>query len=549
MKAESEKERLSQQETLEHLLREIDPTDMVRVYHSAHNGEGHYGIYCALIPADRTERVLSSSQWDLRHGAGMPTALGKYADEEGGAQYLRFGSEDGIEPLVIDRMFFGVKEDYVEVSEEFRLFHNLYHDRKQNRYIKIDDSGNEDVIAIVKPRSVDIRLKEIRQFLAVKEMYLSIQFDCMVFSSKSLAEMGLAQGGSDERDGLAYWNLSYSVPLGNPGKRSFSVLQGKRLIGPFPKVKSGFEGFAAERANQYSDFIIGMDDNGDDRFYTCDPNLLSNYFGANPDAPHYVTPVNFRKQVLDKYYREPSKYKIDDGVLSCGALWHIRIDNHHDDKVCAMLGDLGTLSYQEQLHWRSYNFASSSRISEVTWRRDFLLEWTESDRPEHAFQERYRKLSEVCQENLGWQIFLPLAHGDEHHIQGIRVPATDEQQDFDSLILGLATILVDSLNLSDLKRLTPESRSTLSIQTLENVLKSCDTGGYGEHIDFLRGIQSLRSSGAAHRKGQNYTKAAANFGANSQNLRTVFANILWQAVDLLDYLITIVESQKLSALS
>ena len=479
----------------------------------------------------------------------MPGALGKHVEDESEAQYLRFGNEYGIEPLVIDREFHGLKENYLEISEEFRLFHNLYHDRAQDRYIKLDGSGNEDVVAIVKPRSVEIRLKEIRQFLAVKEMYLSIQFDCMVFSDKTIEEMGLAGGNVHTSDGLACWNLSYGDGgfYRDPAKRSFSILYGKRLIGPLPKAKSGFEGFAEESAKQHAEFIIGMDDDGDDLRYTCNPDLLSNYFGANPSAPHYVTPVNFRKRVLDRYYQEPSKYKVEDGMLSCGSLWDMRIDNHHDDKVCALLGDLGLLPHQEQLHWQSYNIASPSGYSEVAHHRNFLVEWVESDRPEHAFEERYRDLAEMCQENLGWQIFLPLESGDEYRIQGLRVPATDEQRDFDGLVLDLATILVDSLNVVRLKSLLPQSQETRGIYLMDALLKNCGADDAREHIAFLHNLQALRSSGSAHRKGGRYASVARRFGVGDQNLRTAFTDILWEAVAFMDYLIAVVENQRIPA--
>ena len=538
MSAETEKVRLSQQGTLDDLLRRIGLTEMVTVCHSSHNGDEYWSIYCALIPSEKIEQVLSSSRWDLMRGSGTPSSIGVYGGGAHNAEYLRFGNEDGIEPLVIDRDFHGLKGNYLEISEEFRLFHNLYHDRKEDRYIKFDDSGNEEVVAIVKPKSAEIRMKEIRQFLAVRGMYLSIQFSITVSSSKTIEEMGLTAGGRDVRDELACWNLSYN--------RSSSNLQGIRLIEPLPKAKSGFEGFAEEPTKQYADFIIGMDDNGDEIVHTCNPDKLSNFFEANPEAPYYVTWVSFRKQVLDKYYQQPSKYKIEDGTLSCGSLWYMRIDNHHNDKVCAMLGDLGLLPHQEQLHWKSHNIASTSGYSEVTFRRDFKAEWVESDRPEHVFQERYRDLAEVCRANLGWQIFLPLSSSDEYHLRILRVPANDEQRDFDGLVLGLATILVDSLNVRRLKLLLPQSQEKGSINLLATVVANYDAeGGNSKHIEFLRNLQSLRSSGSAHRKGEKYDSVIEKVGADSQDLRTLFANILWQAVALLEYLIELVKSQRI----
>ena len=548
MSIASERERLSQRDTLENLLRRIGPTEMVRVY-GATIGDGEWNaIYCALIPSEQIEDALQGDTWDLSHGQGLPSSNGMYRSPEN-LEYLRFGNSDGIEPLVIDRIFHGPKEDYVEISEEFRLFHNLYHDQRRDEYIKLDDSGNEIVVAVVKPKLVKIRMKELRQFLAIKEMHLSIQFDCVVHSENTLDELGLTSNWWDEQEGLSSWDLSInSDGLGIPGKRASSRLLGERLIEPLPKSKSGVEGFAEPQEARYVDFIIQMDDNGDDILHTCNPDALSNFFGRNPGAAHEVTPVSFRKAVLDKYYQQPSKYSIEDGYLSCPSLWDLRIDNHHDDKVCVLLRDLAYLPYDEQLYWRPYNFASESGYSKVAIRRNFLVEWVDSDRPEHTFQEKYHDLTQACRETLGWQLLLPLNEGDEYHLHNIRVPATNEQRDFDGLVLGLATILADSINVQGLKTLVSQYEyDGKSIRLLDTVLETFGADGAREHIDFLINLQSLRSSGAAHRKGTNYHKVAERFGVGNDDLRLVFADILWKAVALLDYLAELVQSRKMQA--
>ena len=53
-------------------------------------------------------------------------------------EYLRYRVDNGVEPLIIGRSFHRVRDDYREISEEFRLFHDLYHDRKTDQYIKIE---------------------------------------------------------------------------------------------------------------------------------------------------------------------------------------------------------------------------------------------------------------------------------------------------------------------------------------------------------------------------------------------------------------------------
>lgn len=547
----AERERLSQAEVLARLKCGMQITEMVTVYLSDRYGHHSYRIYCALILTTQIEQILNRPTWDLSYGEGLPGAVQHWKGDETITEYCRFGDVSGIEPLVIDREFHGIRPDYKELSEEFRLFHRLYHDRKEDHYIKINNDGNEHLVAIIEPNRMQVRLKEIRQFLAIKEMHLAIQFDYREHSASPLEELGLEKGGGVSRSGLMCWGLCFGDFGGIGTYRAFSRLMGKSLIPPLPKEKSGIWGFAAEDPKKYVDFIIGVDEDGDKINHTSDPDALANFFGANPDAAHYLKPVHFRKQVLEKYYQQPAKYTVEDGILRCGSLWSMSLDNHHDDKVCAWLGDLGcSLPYDEQLHWRSYNIVPTGDVSETYCRRQILAQATDSDRPEHVFRERYDELVEACEKRLGWRLLLPLAAEDAHHFQCLRVPATDGQKDFDDLVLGLSKILIDSLNEEALNNLIPpDVRGELkgSLSRLEAALAACGIDGYQGHIEFLRKLQNLRSSGSAHRKGSNYHKIARDFGVDSQNLRKVFHGILDQALDVLEYLIGAVRSQKLSA--
>ncbi|MYB59010.1 MAG: hypothetical protein F4X51_21745 [Gemmatimonadetes bacterium] len=549
MSIDLDRERLSQTRMLEWLQRDLKMTEMVTVYLSDHRESHNYGIYCALIPSAQIEQILSNPSWDFLVGTGMPGTVEYYEGGEKIVEYLRYGSTDGIEPLIIDRSFYELRNGYREISEEFRLFHNLYHDRKTDKYIKIDDEGNEYTVAVVEPDCVKIRLREIRQFLAIKEMYLSIQFDCIENSEYDLQELGLEQGESEYQKGLMRWCHNYCNDSSR-NRRSFSILSGKRIVEPLPKSKSGLWGFAEEPEKKHAEFIIGVDENGNEIIHTSNPNALANNFGANPDAPHFLTPVHFRKQVLEKYYQEPIKYTIEDSLLHCGGLWCMWIDNNHDDKVCAWLGDLGRdLPYTEQLHWRSYNIPPEGGVSKTYFKRQILNQSADSDRPEHLFRIRYHELQKVCKESLGWQLLLPLGTGDEYHFQGLRIPATDEQSDFDALVLSLTKILIDSLNERRLNTLISKDQKAKlkgSIARLEAVLSAHHVEGVAERIAFLRKLQSLRSSSAAHRKGNKYRKIARDFGVESQHLRDVFTGIIWRALDVLDYFIFLVRSSSIN---
>lgn len=131
----------------------------------------------------------------------------------------------------------------------------------------------------------------------------------------------------------------------------------------------------------YIDFIIGIDDSGKEVRHSCNPKNLSNYFGANPSAPHYLTPVFFDAAVLNKYYSKPEVYSIEDGIIRCGSLWSLYIDNHNVGYVSAYLGDLGRdlPSEQEQHYWRGFNKIIDGKLSETKYKRDFLTQATNSE--------------------------------------------------------------------------------------------------------------------------------------------------------------------------
>ena len=554
MSVNGDKRRLSQAQNLQNVQSTQKFNEMLTVYQEYEEEYSKRYIYCALIPSDHIEEALSDSTWDLEFSQCMPSGMVSHKGTKEEHKYLRYGVDNGVEPLIFDRNFHRLRDEYREISEEFRLFHNLYHDRKTNQYIKIDEDGNEEIVAVVEPNQVRVRLKEIRQFLAIKEMHLAIQFIFSETSTQSLERLGFTAGEEDRRDGMIRWMQRYGDLDGIGNCRAFSRLVGKRLVEPLPKTKSGFWPFAEVSEQEYASFIIDVDENGNEISYTSNPGELKtpadpgNIRGVDEKAPSYLTLVHFRKKVLDKYYHEPSKYSVEDSILRCGSLWSVYIDNHHDDIVCAWLGDLGRdLPSSEQGHWCLHNIPPIGGVSKTYFARQVEAQFANSGRPEHIFKQRYDDLQKVSQAQLGWQWLLPLQTADAHHRQSLRIPATDEQRDFDGVVLSLTKMLIDSLNEKSLRKLIPcekqeEFKDKRGIALLEVVLHLNELEGADVHVAFLRKLQNLRSSGSAHRKGRNYLKIAEHFGVENESLRHVFANILNSASDTLDYFIALVSS-------
>ena len=552
----ADRERLLQKHNLERIRRDLKVPDMVTVVRwDLENLRQDYFILCVLIPRDQIEHVLSErniSSGDPERMAGMPAAFDDYTkDGKKQVKYLRYGTQEEFEPLIITRSFGGIRGAYNEISEEFRHFHDLYYDRKTDKYIKIDDAGNEETVAIVKPDEVQIRLKEIRQFLAIKEMYLSMLFEFNEYSRYSLEELGLNDVECEfKRDDLICWRHDYcgETDTYRKGFQSDSRLRGRRLIKPLPKSKSSFGGFAGEP--KYAKFIVDVDDNGDEVYHTCDPYKLSDGFGENSGAASKYTVVHFRKQVLDKYYHEPSKYTVEDSMVGCPALWNIKIDNHDPDKVCVFLGELAMLPYTEQCYWSQpqYNILPEGGMSKPFYDRIVLGKWASSDQPDHLFKQNYEQLQKACDEHLDWQLLKPLGSGDEYRFQHLRVPTVDEESHFKGLVSDISSLLIERLNEERLKGLIPaDKRKEIKrgINLLEYVLNSGKVKGAEKHIVFLRCLWDLRTTrSSSHLEildDKRYERASAHFNLENLDRQEAFAKILEEAVQLLDFLIAAVQ--------
>ena len=554
MSIESDRERLSQKHNLEWIQRDPKANERVIVYRwNSEDVRDDYFILGGLIPPKLVEEILSGEHISSVIENVWPEPMAYPPPGENRVKYFRWGVDEnmyGSEPLVIGRQFSGVKENYIEISEEFRLFHNLYHDKETDKYIKIDDTGNEVPVVIVKPNEVQIRLQEIRQFLAIKEMCLSMLFEFNEYSTYSLQELGLSDiERKFKRDGLIFWRHDYSGETNRyrEGFRSDSRLRGRRLITPLPKSKSGFGDFAVG-TKRYTEFIVDVDENGDEVYHTCDPCKLDDHPGENSNAAWKYNIVHFRKQVLDKYYNEPSKYSVEGTVESRG-LWSMQIDNDNPDKVCVFLDHLGIhLPYGEQLHWKSHNIPPEGGVSDTFYRRMVLGEWASSDQPDLLFKQSYNELQRVCDKHLDWQLLKSLGSGDEYRFQHLRVPTVDEESHFKGLVSDISSLLIERLNEKRLKGLIPANKRKeikRGINLLEYVLNSQKVNGTEKHIVFLRCLWDLRTTrSSAHPeilKKKEYERAAAHFDLENLDRQEAFAKILEEAVQLLDFLIAAVQ--------
>ena len=488
-------------------------------------------FWCGLVDKSQCEKVFINHSWDIIKGSGGPGFEGV----AGEYLYKRNLLDNGLEPLLYYREFFGVKPDYVELAQEFVLLNNLCYDpKKKSLWSVLENGESEEAVRFGDDGvSISIKRKFLLKYASAKQMAILLFFDIRTHLDGKLSDYNLESFESSRKSkDLFYeiWGDEMNIP-----DCVYSVLMGKKIIFPPPVENCGYWPYEKER--EYEEFIIGMDEMGQEIKYSCNPDKLNNYFGKNPDAPMYLTPVFFKKEVLQRYLSKQELYEIRDGYLSCQSLWGIEIDNHHKNCIAVYLGDLGRdLPEGEQVYWKSYNIIGDEELSRVSFLRDFLSIPTESDMIDHQFQHDYQEFSIRWKEKYGWEFFVPLSEADQYNIKQIHIPITDSQPEFDQLVLSLVKVLIDSINEKELQKQIGESESLKGISKLEKWLELQKLDDYTEYIKFLRNLQELRSTGTGHRKGKSYQKIGREFGIGDSSLIDVFERILQTADNFILYL-------------
>jgi hypothetical protein len=479
----------------------FEQQDWVTIFKKDNSNEGgELRIACFLRP-DGVPAALAQPGFNIGPGDGRPGVAGS-SDGAGGweIEYLTVGAENEV-PLVFDRYFDGPFPNVVELAEDFRLFWDLYEDQDNRRFVTTDEIGDVVTVAEWRDDELCVRKQYLRRYQAVRQLALSLQ-------------IAVDRRGGDEITHLAATNLDVAEALVrfayhgggglfSDGRPNFTRLLGKRIISPPPIEQSGV--WPYEPPAEYESFIIGADDDGNPIIHTCDPDTLADYFGGNPDAPHYLTPVFFERAVLDKYYGDADRYEVGDAYARASSAWGLRMDNALADHVAVFLGDLGAdLPRKEQAYWRSYNVPPQGSMSETAIRRSFLGQFCDSDRVEHRFVASYGRLNAAWESRFGWPLYKPLHEAEAHLARSIHVPTNTSFGQFDDQIVKLAKLVVDSLNEEQIARATSQrAADEKGIAKLERLLD--ELALESEAIcAALRRIQGARTRSGAHRKGSDF---------------------------------------------
>ncbi|MDO4067187.1 hypothetical protein [Clavibacter michiganensis] len=495
------------------LLHAIDryPSDWIVVeQYDGSTGGGSTGVSSFLTTKTGWEKACQSHGWSARYLGDYVVEGDPGCDNDG-----LFGDDDGVsvEYLVSVRNGRTIYPIEVQFAYPFLWFWNA--DRTGNNWSYLDLAGNEHPLIRTTVNGaayqVEVRALEFRRYLERRQRVAVIQYDHIIFADSPPFS---SESFVHASEWAAFvWTPSHQQIGSN--KDSFSRLLGKRLVdavssGPNPAMLD----WDNPEGEKYPEFIYGLDaKTGKSEVFTSDPDALANYFGKNPESPHYLTPIYFNPKVLNRYRDEPSKYQMTSTRLSCLVIWGISLGESTSGLVEVYLGDLGRdLPWQEWPHWKAHNVLPGGKMAEDRYRRDFLAQWAGEPTTLDEMRSSLQALRETSVQVLGWPLIRELDGSNLVELMSFRLPTTTEERELVIPVLTLAKAFVDAINEKELRSfvgVTDTSQRSLAL--LEKFVS--DLGGDVSIVQPFRTLYRLRSSGGlAHWGGSDVSKTLDKLG-------------------------------------
>ncbi|MFE0606702.1 hypothetical protein ACFW2T_32600 [Streptomyces sp. NPDC058892] len=508
------------------------PTEWLTVVGEPAHGALDWGISCYLIQPEEQAHALKEPFGSLPAigSAGISTFQKRTVFEEG----LR-DEEEHAEFFVQRRSHHGLAEPTLEFTPSFLWYFDAI-PRNDGSWYYLDDAGRDHELVRTRRADselrVDISALPLRRYLAVRGRRLVVQHDRVT----RLDQVPDPEIDATDRSEVRHFSF-HSGDIHSVDRPGFVRLVGKQIVLPIDAQPADLAR-PHTSARRFPEFTIGMDSTtGQPITSTCDPKELSNYF-TDRGTPHYLTRVYFRREVLNRYTSQPSRYRIEASRLSCLSLWGLSIGTNPEGLIEVYLGDLGRdLPAEERDHWLSFNAPPGGGRDEARFDRDILGRWTDGppDPLRRLFVAR-EQFSTTLGTLLGQAIYKPWHPADQIAFEGIHMPTSSEQHEADTLILLLAKGVIDYLNVKALRRLpgVSDSKAT-SINCLEAWATS--TGGDSDIlIRPLRLLQGLRSTGPAHLRGKDWHATLTRAGLSEMSPDQQFVRVLALTGDALEAL-------------
>jgi hypothetical protein len=124
----------------------------------------------------------------------------------------------------------------------------------------------------------------------------------------------------------------------------------------------------------------------------------------------------------------------------------------------------------------------------------------------------------------------------------LRLPLSNTAREFDSQVLSLAKLVIDSLNEEQIAAVLEATgpKDEKGIAKFERLLTEWQYSHLTRDMALLRTIQGVRSRGAAHRKGSDYDLNQA--GLDPSDFHESFKQLLQRCTQMLNDLVAFTET-------
>lgn len=521
------------------LYKNLNNEDWIILYeeNTQRNMENDIFTFCALTDMDYivNNQYLENYEWKFATDSFGKAGFGTYGTYENGELKEEIFFFDGVthdsfEYLIALRSF----EKYdksVEINPKFIWYGNLVKG-KEGYYNPITD----ELIIKVSERKIVVQREYLKDFLCAYQKVCVVVCDHRRwFNSDDM----IKEQYSDIRGKNYFFTLNVSTcPGGSMGYKYYASIIGKAVIMPYKKPHHvDYKYFTEEE--KYEQFIVDYDEDEDEAVYfTCNEKELANFFGTNPEAPHFLTPIYFKIQVLDRYKNDSRNYTITDSTISFLNEWSIPFNINKENIVSVWLGDLGRIPYEEQQYWKAYNIPPKGGMDQKFIDRQLRNKWTDSSRIESKVVPALNKLNAIISEKYGDVIFKVLSDADKEIYNTFMLPTNYSMPEYQSFLMKLCKLTSESINVSLIKKIMGDELD-------ENVKGSVLQ--LGMFLEFI-GVDKARKISTSIKKVQDSRNKLAGHSASLKEYNKVWGrekdekiNSIADARSLLENIISSIE--------
>lgn len=518
-----------------------EPTGWLTVCEHFFTDDAHGGRGCVLVSREHGRRAIGDTSW-IGRDLGQFSTWYDFEDNHGYEAGLAATEHDvDLEFFVQVRQAVGSSEPIVELSQPFLWCWDAYPVRDGWAYVNEAGRPQELVRTRVAREhwTIEVRALEFRQFLHTSGRDAVIQIDHVPKTKVDSFDRIDDQFSND------WANFDYvAVADRSMGSRpGFSRLLGQYLVqgtqtSRVPRFLEGTDD------TTYPEFIYGVDPTtGTPLRHTCDPDQLGTYFDDDDSRLHYLTPVNFRREVLIPYAAEPNRYDLKRTRLSCLNLWGLDISFNSAGLIEVYLGDLGQrLPRDEWGHWLTYNVVPEGTMEEGRFRRDFLAQFASSpDVPSDVRRARARA-AEASASIFSHAIWRELGEEIAPEFESMIGPLSEDPSALGGPLLLLTKCLIDAIDPTPLKEFLQDAEpGERSLALLGRAAERL--GGSTDDVEPLRALHDFRSSGGvAHLAGSKRDAALQRLGIRDMTTIEAFDYVAARLTHCLEHLTRLFEN-------